>query len=77
MRRKLVLNIRYFLFCIAFSLVLTSCGLIEFDMNDEAQPVLSMALDHDPVYVMQGDRFVLKPVFTPDSISNQAVLFAR
>lgn len=75
MRRKLVMNIRYFLFCAAFSVVLTSCGLVEFDMNDEAQPVMSMTLDHDTVYVMQGDRFVLKPVFTPDTISNQAVLY--
>ena len=62
MRRKLVLNIRYLLFCTAFSVVLTSCGLVEFDMNDEAQPVMSMTLDHDTVYVMQGDRFMLKPV---------------
>lgn len=75
MRRSNLLNIKFILFSAAFCVALTSCGLVDFDMNDEAQPVQSMTLDHDTVYVMQGDCFALKPVFTPDTISNQAVLY--
>lgn len=67
----------FFVVCqLALSVALTSCGLIDMDMDTEAQPVLSMKLDRDTVYVMTGDRFVLTPVFTPDTISNQAVFFS-
>ena len=72
MMRKTLFIIHFSLF---MSIMLTSCGVVEFDVDTEAQPALSMTLDHDTVYVMAGDRFALTPVFTPDTISNKAVFF--
>lgn len=72
MMRKTLFIIHFSLF---MSTMLTSCGVVEFDVDTEAQPALSMTLDHDTVYVMAGDRFALTPVFTPDTISNKAVFF--
>ena len=76
MQRHQIFDIHGFVFGVVLSFALTGCGLIDMDLDGEAQPVQTMVLDHDTVYVMEGDRFALKPVFTPDTISNQAVFFA-
>ena len=46
---------------------------MEFDEN--VQIDFDMRLDHDTVYVEEGDSFVLQPLFTPDSVINREVLF--
>ena len=55
--------------------LLTSCGIIDMEFDENVQDVYDMQLDHDTVYVTQGDSFVLQPVFTPDSVSNREVFF--
>ena len=54
----------YGLWLSAFSTV--SCGLMDLDV--EEQPDLAeMHLERDTLYIMVGDQFTLKTVFTPDT----------
>ena len=52
-------------------LLLTSCGLIEIDPDTEAKLPTKMAFPYDTVYVMQGDTFIVQPLFQPDSVTNK------
>ena len=61
--------------CLIMAFLLTSCGIIDMEFDENVQDVYDMQLDHDTVYVTQGDSFVLQPVFTPDSVSNREVFF--
>ena len=62
--------------CMALlSLLSVSCGIIDMEIDDGAQIAYDMHLNHDTVYVMVGDTFVLDPVFFPDSVSNRELLF--
>lgn len=45
-----------------------------FEPNDATMPVAMTLSSHD-VTVMEGDTCVIHPLFTPDSISNQAVFW--
>lgn len=54
---------------------LGSCGIIDFDFDENIDHKSVMHLDHDEVYVMVGDQFSLTPVFEVDSLSNTAVYF--
>lgn len=54
--------------------LMTSCGLIDMDIDD-IQIAYDMRLDHDTIYVIEGDSVVLHPVFTPDSVTNREVYF--
>ena len=62
-------------FCLLIVSMLTSCGLIDMEFDEDIQGAYDMQLDHDTVYVTQGEHFVLQPVFTPDSVSNREVFF--
>ena len=55
--------------------LLSSCGLIDMEFDDNVQVAYDMQLDRDTVFVTQGDSFVLHPVFTPDTVSNREVFF--
>ena len=55
--------------------LLTSCGLIDMDFDDNVQVAYDMQLDRDTVFVTQGDSFVLHPVFSPDTVRNREVFF--
>lgn len=62
--------------CVAFlSQLVISCGLIDFEFDEGTQIAYDMKLNHDMAYAILGDSFVLKPIFTPDSISNRTVYF--
>ena len=61
--------------CLLIVSMLTSCGMIDMEFDGDVQMAYDMRLDHDTVYVTLGDSFVLKPVFTPDSVSNHEVFF--
>ena len=56
-----------FVSMLAAVLSITACGLIELD----SIPVLpsEMHLERDTLFVMNGDRFKVTPVFSPDSIT--------
>ena len=62
-------------FCLLIVSMLTSCGLIDMEFDGDIPGAYDMQLDHDTVYVTQGEHFVLQPVFTPDSVSNREVFF--
>lgn len=55
--------------------LITSCGLIDMEFDENVQMAYDMRLDHDTVYVIEGDSIVLHPLFTPDTVSNREVLF--
>jgi hypothetical protein len=57
------------------SLLSVSCGIIDMEIDEGGQIAYDMHLNHDTVYVMVGDTFVLEPVFFPDSVSNRELLF--
>ena len=62
--------------CMALlSLLSVSCGIIDMEIDEGGQIAYDMHLNHDTVYVMVGDTFVLEPVFFPDSVSNRELLF--
>ena len=64
------------LFClILMASLLTSCGLIDMEFDDNIQAAYDMHLDRDTVFVTQGDSFVLHPVFSPDTVRNREVFF--
>ncbi len=49
---------------------LTSCGLLDFDVDEYGVVTATeMHLEQDTFYVMRGDIFSLNPVFTPDTIN--------
>ena len=50
-----------------------SCGLIDFEFDEEVLEAYDMSLDRDTVYVMVGDSFCLSPVFSPDTVSNREI----
>lgn len=68
-RRGLLFLISYLLFLISSSL--SSCALIEIDPDEEAKLPTKMAFPYDTVYVMQGDTFLVQPLFQPDSVANK------
>ena len=55
------------------SMLSVSCGIIDMELDEEVQNVFDMKLKHDSISVFVGDRFVLEPVFTPDSVNNQEI----
>ena len=61
--------------CLLIFSMLTSCGLIDMEFDENVQDVYDMKLDHDTVYITQGESFVLQPVFTPDTVGNSEVFF--
>lgn len=60
---------------VVLSQLTCSCGLIDMDFGEGTQMAYEMTLDHDMAYVILGDSFVLKPIFTPDTVSNHAVYY--
>lgn len=66
----------YISFCLLTGSLFTSCGLIDMEFDENIQDVYDMRLDHDTVYIAQGESFVLQPVFTPDTVGNREVFFS-
>lgn len=65
------------LFYLALVVPVSSCGLLDFDVDDELADIAAdMALDADTVYVMRGDTMTLKPVFKPDTVNIKDVLIS-
>ena len=58
---------------LAASLLTVSCA--EFFEPNEATLPVSMTLSNHDVTVMEGDTCVVRPLFTPDSVSNGAVFW--
>lgn len=58
------------------SMLFASCGLVDMGLEEARNELAAtMELDRDTLYVMQGDHFMLNPIFTPDSISNQSIYY--
>lgn len=57
------------------SLLTASCGLLDMEFDEGTPMAYEMRLDRDSVHVMVGDTFVLAPIFVPDSMSHNEVLF--
>lgn len=55
--------------------LLASCGLVDIDLDEIADVAGQMDLGRDTVYVMAGDRYVIRPTFTPDTIANKQVFY--
>ena len=72
---KKLRHITAFLCVVTLVPLITSCGLIDMEFDENVQVDFDMRLDHDTVYVEEGDSFVLQPMFIPDSVINREVLF--
>lgn len=73
---KIFRHILTFVGAAALSLLPMSCGLVDIEVDEqETTLTYDMRLDHDTVYVMQGEIFTLTPVFTPDSVASPEVYF--
>ena len=65
------------LLCIALSVQFASCGLLDFEFDEDGLKVAAeMKLNYDTVYAMRGDTLLLVPVFEPDTV-NIPGLFIR
>lgn len=61
---------------ILWCLLLSSCGLLDYDMEEGREELaVSMNLDRDTMYVMTGDRFMLTPLFDPDTVNISDLYF--
>ncbi len=56
-------------FGILLTVQVTSCGLLDFGLDEDAVTALKMRLNYDTIYVMRGDTFSVSPMFQPDSVS--------
>ncbi len=72
---KKLRHLTAFSYIMVLTSFITSCGLIDMEFDEEVQMVYDMKLDHDTIYVIEGDSIVLQPLFTPDSVSNREVFF--
>ncbi len=61
------------LICFCLVGMLTGCGLIDMEFDNETQQVISIHFNYDTVYVMKGDSFLLAPYIYPDTVSNTTV----
>ena len=67
---KTITKLPRFLLCILLSAQMVSCGLLDFDVDDElVQTATEMMLNYDTAYAVRGDTLVINPVFKPDSIN--------
>ncbi len=64
------------LFIIITTLIaLTSCDLVDFDVDYGEFPECEMQLDRHQVYVEVGDSFFINPIFTPDTLPNREIFY--
>ena len=68
-----IFYIVHFTLYILSAIMMTGCGLIELDPNDEAKVPTKMYFQPDTVYVMEGDTFQVQPLFEPDSVNNKVL----
>ena len=54
---------------------IVSCGLVDYEFDEVLQDRYHMQLDHDTLYIMEGDTFALSPIYTP-YLSNGDVFWA-
>ena len=67
---RLLFSIYYLLFIISSLVGLTSCDLLEFDVDSDLSKVAAeMSLNYDTAYVMRGDTLPLLPSFKPDTLN--------
>lgn len=60
---------------LASSLLSMSCGLIDMELGEGTQNAYDMSLKYDSIYIRIGDSVLIEPVFTPDTVSNNEVLY--
>ncbi len=61
------------LICFCLVGMLTGCGLIDMEFDNETQQVISIHFNYDTVYVMKGDSFLLAPYIYPDTVTNKTL----
>lgn len=49
------------------ALLVTSCGIIDIELDEEQMDEIKMYLDRDTIYAMVGDELVINPHFSPDT----------
>ena len=71
---KNITQLSRLLLCILLSVQLGSCGLLDFDVDEQmAEFAAHMRLNYDTVYVMRGDTFSIVPIFKPDTINSKLI----
>lgn len=61
--------------CTAMLALLSACGILDFEVDDELQNIMAeMRLNYDTIYVERGDTMLLRPVFKPDTLKIKDVL---
>jgi len=54
---------------------LTSCGMVNIDLDTMTDTAVELKLGRDTLYIMEGENYVFKPTFTPDTIANIQVFY--
>lgn len=72
---KVLYKIKVLFASIVTMITIVSCGLVDFEFDENLQDHYSMRLNKDTVYIMVGDTFSLSPVYTP-ALSNGDVFWA-
>ena len=57
------------------TLLVTSCGMIDMDTDENVQQAYEMQLENDTLYAVVGDSFMVRPVFTPEVVSNVEIFW--
>lgn len=67
-------RLKYLTLFVVCALGFASCG-VDIDFDENAVRAESLTLDRDTIYLRVGESIDLSPIFTPDSVTNQAVLW--
>lgn len=70
---KKFLHTLTFLCLAVLSQSVVSCGILDFELDENVQTAYDMQIERDTIYVMHGESFRLSVNFTPDSVSNKEI----
>ena len=69
------LHRRFNILLITLGALVTSCGMIDMDTDENVQQAYEMQLENDTLYALVGDSFMVRPVFTPEVVSNVEIFW--
>ena len=69
------LHRRFNILLITLGALVTSCGMIDMDTDENVQQAYEMQLENDTLYAVVGDSFMVRPVFTPEVVSNVEIFW--
>ena len=72
---KKFLHFHLLLGLMVLSQSIVSCGVLDFEFDENVQVAYDMQIEADTIHVMCGESFRLQVQFTPDTVSNQEIFW--